>query len=96
MKTITIKGGIYIDTGKYADPENPYRFFSGDPTDFNEYIAIMLHQITAEVPDDFDPRPAKIAALEAKKQELRAEFAAKVTEIERKISELQAITFEAA
>ncbi len=48
-------------------------------------------EVTFEVPDNFDPRPAQVKALEEKKLELSAQFAAAVTEINRQISQLQAI-----
>lgn len=58
-------------------------------------IDICTQDIEFDLPESFDPRPAQIAQLEAKKAEIRAKFAASITEIERQISELQAITFEA-
>ena len=43
------------------------------------------------VPDHVDMRQAKIDALNAEKKRVEAEFAAKVTQINRKINELLAI-----
>jgi hypothetical protein len=54
-------------------------------------ILIGRQTITFEVPDDFDPRGKQIAALEAQKREMTATFQAAVTEINRRISQLQAI-----
>lgn len=57
----------------------------------DSYVFVGAVEVTFDVPDDFDPRPSQVKALEAKKRELQAQFAAAVTEIERQISQLQAI-----
>ena len=82
-----------VDYG-FSTPE--YRVYSSDKLSDNVCSLVGPVEVTFEVPDDFDPRPAKVAALEAKKQEIRAKFAAAVTDIDRRISELLAITNEVA
>ena len=60
----------------------------------NEHMRIAVicaHEFEVETPDDFDPRPQQVAALQAAKQKVRAEFAARIDEIERQISELQSL-----
>lgn len=95
MAKQTVKGFAYhVDYG-WGDPAE-YLIYSSATIGDDNYTLIGPVEVQIEVPNDFDPRPAKIAALEAKKQELRAKFSAAATEIERKISELQAITCEAA
>ena len=54
-------------------------------------VFVTEHTTTVEVPDDFDPRPQQVAALEAAKQKARAEFQARITEIDRQIQSLLAI-----
>ena len=54
-------------------------------------VFVKEHTTTVEVPSDFDPRPQQIAALEAAKQKARAEFQARITEIDRQIQSLLAI-----
>ena len=54
-------------------------------------VFVKDHVSTVEVPDDFDPRPQQVAALEAAKQKARAEFQARITEIDRQIQSLLAI-----
>ena len=54
-------------------------------------VFVTEHTTTVEVPDDFDPRPQQVAALEAAKQKARAEFQARITEIDRQIQSLMAI-----
>jgi hypothetical protein len=61
-----------------------------------ERIFIGEHTLVCEVPDNFDPRAKQIAALEAQKREITAEFQAAVTEINARISKLQAIEYVAA
>lgn len=58
-------------------------------------IFVQEHLTTVEVPDDFDPRPAQVAALEAEKQKARADFQARITEIDRQIQSLMAIEMAA-
>lgn len=54
-------------------------------------VFVKEHLTTVEVPDDFDPRPQQVAALEAEKQKARAKFQARITEIDRQIQSLMAI-----
>ena len=50
--------------------------------------------IEFEVPDDFNPTPAAIAGLEAYKEEINRQFAAKIAEVNEQIGKLQALTYE--
>jgi hypothetical protein len=52
---------------------------------------VGTQEIEIDVPDDYDPRAQKIAALEAYKQKVMADFQKTVTEINARISKLQAI-----
>ena len=54
-------------------------------------VFVTEHTTTVEVPDDFDPRPQQVASLEAEKQKARADFQARITEIDRQIQSLLAI-----
>jgi hypothetical protein len=96
MSKQSIKGGIYYDTDKNAELfcGTRYKFLSGPLENFSTYIAIREHTLEFDLPEDFDPRPIEIEALKKKAEELQAETTAKVTEINRRISELQAITYE--
>ena len=90
---VTIKGGIYAKQYYSGDKIN-FTFFDFNPSDAGGWIRVMDHEFEAEVPDSFDIRLGQVAALQKKEQELRAQFAAAVTEIHRQISELQAIACE--
>jgi hypothetical protein len=48
-----------------------------------------------EIPDNYDPRQQQIAALVASKQALMAEYQKSVTEINDRISKLQALEYTA-
>lgn len=94
-KTVTITGWIVFNTFYAKHPDlwpSPYRFSPCDERLENE-VAVQPHSFTVEVPADFDPRPGMVANLEAEKRKVQAEFAKRVTDIERQISELQAIEF---
>ena len=90
MKKV-IKGFIHYRNNYSSDRDGPYTFLSYDLTG-SEYangrVMVQPHEFEIEVPDNFDPRPQQVQALEQEKQKARAEFAARITEIERQISEL--------
>jgi hypothetical protein len=89
---VTIKG--YVTCTQYAwDTKPTFSFYSFDPTTYDQStIKVMEHEFEVEVPDNFDPRPGQVAALEAKKEEMRAEFSKRVKDIDDKINSLMAIT----
>ena len=63
--------------------------FKIDDTDHLTYVSTK--EIEIEVPDNYDPRAQKIAALQAQKHKIMADYQKTVTEINARISELQAI-----
>ena len=89
----TIKG--YVTYTKRAWETQPeINFFNFDPrkeSHMVDYVVVKQQEIEIEVPDDFDPRPAQIKALEAQQQKARADFEKLCTDIQRQISELQAL-----
>lgn len=95
-KTVTISGWITYDTFKAARPDvfadGAWDFWTFKPESAG-HIPVREHSFTVEVPADFDPRPGMVANLEAEKRLVEAEFAKRVTDIERQISELQALEF---
>lgn len=97
-KTIELDGFVTFDKHIAANPSiykcSPYTWLPFDQTPHTS-SAVMVgpQKITITVPEDFDPRPAQVEKLEAEKRKLQADFAKRVTEIEREISELQCIEF---
>lgn len=64
-------------------------FLTYDPRAVDDdYVVVRAHSIEVEVPDDFDPRPAQVAAL---REKAAATFSAYVAEIDASISKLLAI-----
>jgi hypothetical protein len=89
-----VKTTIHIHYQKYEwEDEGQYLIYSHkfDDTDYRSYVGSQ--EIEISVPDGFDPRAQQIAALEAKKQKVMAEYQKTVTEINDRISKLQAIEY---
>ncbi len=74
-------GSYQVMYGKLDDCE--YRTYVGE------------QEVEIEVPDNYDPRAQKIAALEKHKQNVMAEYHKTLTEINDRISKLQAIEYTA-
>ena len=91
-----IKTTVHIHHQKYEwQNEAEYIVYSGKLDD-NEYRAHVCEQeIEIELPDDFDPREQQIAALEKEKQKVMADSQKTVTEINDRISKLQALEYTA-
>lgn len=92
MKTVEITGYVYFCQYDW-EPEGQF-VISQYPKDISEdenrkFISEVL--VRCEVPDHVDMKQAKIDGLNAEKKKLEAEFAARVTQINRKINELLAI-----
>ena len=66
-----------------------------DMSSLGERVPINTVDVEFEVPDDFDPRPTQIKALQKKQTEAAAAFHAMNTEILRQINELQALEMTA-
>lgn len=92
MKTVELTGYIYFSQydwepqGRFVISEYPR-----DITEDENKKFISEEKFIVTVPDYVDMRQAKIDALNAEKKRVEAEFAAKVTQINRKINELLAI-----
>lgn len=57
----------------------------------SEYVLLDTKEVEFDIPDNFDPRPQQIAALQEKQKKAAADFHAMNTEIMRQIQELQAL-----
>lgn len=60
-----------------------------------QYITLDCKEVEFDMPDNFDPRPLQIKALQEKQQKATAAFHAMNTEIMRQIQELQALEMTA-
>jgi hypothetical protein len=88
----TIKAFVVAE--QYAWDDKP-RFtpLGFDPREhgMDNYVVVAQTSFEVHIPDDFDIRPHQVAALEKKKRDVRAQFAAKVKEIDDQINSLLAI-----
>jgi len=93
MKVKTI---VHIHYNQYSwENKGDYTVYSCKLDDTEHRTYVGAQEIEIDVPDDYDPRAQKIAALEAHKQKVMADFQKTMTEINTRISKLQAIEFEA-
>ena len=91
-----IKTTAHVYYEKYTwDKEPRYIVFSCKMEDTDSRTYIGEQQIEVEVPDNYDPRPAQIAALEKQKKKVMADFQKTVDQINERISKLQAIEYTA-
>lgn len=88
---VTIDGHIDHRKNQYGGKDE-YAHHRFDMSEFG-WVKVMDYPLEIEAPDDFDPRPQQIAALQAEKAKLHADFAARCTQIERQISELTCLEF---
>ena len=87
----TIKGYLHYST--WVCTLGEIRFFETDMSAVQSMDVVLIkpHEFEVDIPDDFDPRPAQIKALEEKQKQAAAAFHAMNTEIMRQISQLQAL-----
>jgi hypothetical protein len=91
-----IKTTAHIHFTKYSwDTEGRFEVHSYEIKDDANHTYVGPQEIEVEVPDHFDPRAKQVAALEAKKQQLMADFQKAVTVLNKRISELSAIEYTA-
>ena len=90
---IELKGFVFCRAsgGKVEFEMLPWDCRTWGAVDVDGRVFVTEHTTTVEVPDDFDPRPQQVSALEAEKQKARAEFQKRITEIDRQIQSLMAI-----
>ena len=92
---ITLVGGIYMDTGPdYGTGK--FKFFNGtNLAPFSTYVPIMPFSFEFELPEGQDRVSLEVDHLKKQKKEAAAAFSAMCMEIDKRISELTAITHDA-
>jgi len=91
-----IKTIIHIHAQKYSWNDHTEYLLFNQPLENTEYrVYIGEQEIEITIPDNFDPRPAQIAALRDQQTKAAADYQKTVTDIQRRIAELQAIEFTA-
>ena len=91
MKVKTI---AHIYHQQYSwENQGSYTIFSFKVEDTEHRTYVGEQEIEIEVPDNYDPRAQKIAALEQHKQKVMADFQKTVDLINERISKLQALEY---
>jgi hypothetical protein len=91
-----VKITAHIHYLKYSwDDEGKFEVFSFKFDDDDHRTYVGEQEIEVDVPDNYDPRAQQIAALEKHKQKVMADYQKMVTDINEKISKLQALEFTA-
>lgn len=89
-----IKTTIHIYYSKYSwEPKGEYLVLYAKIDDSEHQNYVCSQEIEIEVPENFDPRAQKIAALEKQKQKAMADYQKSVTDINDRISKLQALEY---
>ncbi len=87
-----VKKTVHIFCTQYSWEVKPqFSVYSVKLGDSEHQTYVGEQEIEIDVPDDYDPRAQKIAALEQHKQKVMADYQKTVTEINARISKLQAI-----
>ena len=82
-----INGFVHLRTGQWCDKDD-YVLLACKIEDNKSYQYVAEGVLHFDIPAGFDPRAAMVEALKAEKIKLMADFHARCTEIESKISEL--------
>ena len=90
MSKITLDGFLHYKPAQYEHETPSFTWYVWS-TPVGGSIVVGPHQITLDVPDDFNPIAAAIVSLEAKLEEAGRAFLATKTQILAQISKLQAI-----
>jgi hypothetical protein len=88
---------FYLYQTPYGTVEQP-TFSLSESRGMEEHGWALMRKevVTVELPEPEDVRRLKLRALEISEQKLRAEFAARIVELQRQKNELLAIEMEAA
>ncbi len=85
---------VHIYHSQYSWETTPrYSVYSLKIDDSEHMTYVGAQEIEVEVPDSYDPRAQKIAALEKQRQKIMADYQKTVNEINERISKLQAIEY---
>jgi hypothetical protein len=91
-----VKTALYVYYSQYPWQDHPEITASSYQMDDNEHRTLVGEQeVELHIPDDYDPRAQKIAALEKQKQTVMADYQKTVAEINDRISNLQALEYTA-
>ena len=82
-----VKVKAYVNYLKYSwEDKGEFEVLSFKAADDNHRTYVCEQEVEVDVPDNYDPRAQKIAALEKQKQKVMADYQKTVTEINDRIS----------
>ena len=87
MSKHTIEGFITYNKFEWNDAA-VISFCTWNPSEDEETAIVGKHSFEVEVPDDFNPIPQQVAALEEKKRLARIKLAEELAELDEKMSKL--------
>jgi hypothetical protein len=91
-----IKTTVHIHFQKHSwQTEGKFVVFYVQLDDTQDRTYVGEQEIEIDIPDDYDPRAQQMAALEALKQKVMADYQISVMEINDRISKLQALEYTA-
>ena len=89
-----IKTTVHIYHSQYSwETTARFQVYSLKMHDSEHQTYVGEQEVEIDVPDDYDPRAQKIAALEKHKQKVMADYQKTVMEINERISKLQALEY---
>jgi hypothetical protein len=102
MTTVSVPVHVYVvpanewETGPHIIDGYRTVFFTSDGVSGGQYIKLCEATVNLEMPEGWDPRAQRIAALQARKAEITRAFQAEVEKINTQISKNLAIEHTAA
>ena len=91
-----IKTTVHIHFQKCSwETEGKFIVFYVPLDDTQDRTYVGEQEIEIDIPDDYDPRAQQVAALEALKQKVMADYHKSVTDINDRISKLLALEYTA-
>jgi LmbE family N-acetylglucosaminyl deacetylase len=89
-----VKTTVHIYHSQYSwEAKAKFQVFSLKMDDTEHMTYVGEQEIEIDVPEAYDPRAQKIAALEAHKKQVMADYQKTVDQINERISKLQAIEY---
>lgn len=90
MTTITLKMHVHARRSDYDGSISWYLYSTPCMQEYG-YVQLFEHDVSFEIPDDFDMTPAEIALLKEAKKAVQAACQKKLDEIDEKIQKLLCI-----
>lgn len=84
---VSIPGFVHLRNDQWSK-DNDFLWAVCDLSNNPNYLMVCPHALEFELPKGFDTRSIKVERLKEEKRKVMAEFQARVTQIERQISEL--------